>query len=35
MMRVLLGARFTDVPLYTLRIKIGTDQRALGEFSHC
>ena len=28
MMRVLSGARFTDVRLYTLRIKIGT-RRAL------
>ena len=28
------SARCTDVRLYTLRIKIGTNQRALGELSH-
>ena len=33
-MRALSGARFTDVRLYTLWIKIGTNQRALGEHSH-
>ena len=32
--RALSSARFTDVRLYTLRIKIGTNQRALGELSH-
>ena len=35
MMRALSGARCTGVRLYTLRIKIGTNQRALGELSHC
>ena len=34
-MRALSGARCTDARLYTLRIKIGTNQRALGEHSHC
>ena len=34
-MRVLLSARCTGVRLYTLRIKIGTNQGALGEHSHC
>ena len=34
-MRALSSARCTGVRLYTLRIKIGTDQRALGELSHC
>ena len=33
-MRALSGARFTGVRLYTLWIKIGTNQRALGEHSH-
>ena len=33
--RALSGARFTDARLYTLWIKIGTNQRALGEHSHC
>ena len=33
-MRALSGARCTDVRLYTLWIKIGTNQRALGEHSH-
>ena len=33
-MRALSGARFTGVRLYTLCIKIGTNQRALGEHSH-
>ena len=33
-MRALSSARFTDVRLYILRIKIGTNQRALGELSH-
>ena len=33
-MRALSSARCTDVRLYTLRIKIGTNQRALGELSH-
>ena len=33
-MRALSGARCTDVRLYTLWIKIGTNQRALGERSH-
>ena len=34
-MRALSGARCTDARLYTLGIKIGTNQRALGEHSHC
>ena len=34
-MRVLSSARCTGVRLFTLRIKIGTNQRALGELSHC
>ena len=34
-MRALSGARCTDVRFYTLRIKIGTNQRALGEHPHC
>ena len=34
-MRALSSARCTGVRLYTLRIKIGTNQRALGELSHC
>ena len=34
-MRVLASARCTDARLYTLRIKIGTNQRALGGLSHC
>ena len=34
-MRELSGARCTVVRLYTLRIKIGTNQRVLGEHSHC
>ena len=34
-MRALSSARCTDARLYTLRIKIGTNQRALGELSHC
>ena len=34
-MRALSSARCTGVKLYTLRIKIGTNQRALGELSHC
>ena len=34
-MRALSGARCTVVRLYTLRIKIGTNQLALGEHSHC
>ena len=33
-MRALSGARCTGVRLYTLCIKIGTNQRALGEHSH-
>ena len=33
-MRALSGARCTGVRLYTLWIKIGTSQRALGEHSH-
>ena len=33
-MRALSGARCTGVRLYTLWIKIGTNQRALGEHSH-
>ena len=33
-MRTLSGARYTDVRLYTLWIKIGTNQRALGEHWH-
>ena len=33
-MRALSGARCTDVRLYTLWMKIGTNQRALGEHSH-
>ena len=33
-MRALSGARYTDIRLYTLWIKIGTNQRALGEHSH-
>ena len=33
-MRALSGARCTDVRLYTLWIKIGTNQRALGEHPH-
>ena len=33
-MLALSSARYTDVRLYTLRIKIGTNQRALGELSH-
>ena len=33
-MRALSSARCTDVRLYTVRIKIGTNQRALGELSH-
>ena len=33
-MRALSGARCTDARLYTLWIKIGTNQRALGERSH-
>ena len=33
-MRALSGARYTGVRLYTLWIKIGTNQRALGEHSH-
>ena len=33
--RVHSGARCTDVRLYTLRIKIGTNQRELGELSNC
>ena len=34
-MRALSSARCTGVRLYILRIKIGTNQRALGELSHC
>ena len=34
-MRALSSARCTGVRLYTLRIEIGTNQRALGELSHC
>ena len=34
-MRLLSSARCTDVRLYILRMKIGTNQRALGELSHC
>ena len=34
-MRALSGARCTGVKLYKLLIKIGTNQRALGELSHC
>ena len=34
-MRALSRPRNTDVRLNTLRIKIGTNQRALGELSHC
>ena len=34
-MRALSSARCTDVRLYTLRIKIDTNQRALGELSRC
>ena len=33
-MQALSSARYTDARLYTLRIKIGTNQRALGELSH-
>ena len=33
-MRALSSARCTGVRLYTLRIKIGTNERALGELSH-
>ena len=34
-MRVPSSAPCIDARLYTLRIKIGTNQRALGELSHC
>ena len=34
-LRALSSAHCTDVRLNTLRIKIGTNQRALGELSHC
>ena len=34
-MRALSRARCTDARLYTIQIKIGTNQRALGELSHC
>ena len=34
-MQVLSGARCTDARLNTLQIKIGTNQWALGEHSHC
>ena len=34
-MRALSSARSPGVRLYTLRIKLGTNQRALGELSHC
>ena len=34
-MRALSNARSTGVRLYTFRIKIGTNQRALGELPHC
>ena len=34
-MRALSSACCTGVRLYTLPIKIGTNQRALGELSHC
>ena len=34
-MQALSSARCTGVGLYTLRIKIGTNERALGELSYC
>ena len=34
-MRALSSVHCTGVRLYTLPMKIGTNQRALGELSHC